>query len=213
MLVGTVGRDVAANTFFARSLFKQAPALEALRFRDERERQAHRLLEVADQVKVTKLHDLGAEGRKIEGEVNDKKAKRSYRPSFTLDREARTTGATCSCATFQRSGTKEGPCEHMMALRLAFVRAQAELEKARNTEEGRKLIRAETRTLVRRKGEKTLTYRVSLDDRKLVVRFGPFGTERMQQLYFDRSDAARSAYFARLEELLAKGFIDASAAD
>ncbi len=213
LLTGTVGHDVARRSFFARSLLAKAPDLEALRFRDERERQAHRLLEVPKQVQVTRLHELGAEGRGIEGEVHDQKAKRVYRPAFTLDREGRTTQATCTCGTFQRSGIKEGPCEHMIALRLAYVRQQAELERVRNTEEGRRLIRAETRSFIRRRGEVATVYRVSLDDRRLTVRFGPLGTERMQQLFFDRAESAREAYFARLDELLEKGFIDASSAE
>jgi len=213
LLTGTVGHDVATGTFFARKLFATPPPLEQLRYRDEREEKAHRLLEVKEQVRVTRMHDLGADGRSIEGEIQDQQAKRAYRPSFTVDREGRTTQAVCTCATFQRSGIREGPCEHMIALRLAYTREQAALERARETEEGRKLIRAETRTLLKRVDDKTLTYRVSLDDRKIVTRFGPFGAERLQQQLFDQAEAARGAYFARLEELLHQGFIDASSAE
>ena len=67
---------------------------------------------------------------------------------------------------YMRSGLREGPCEHMIALRVHFQREQAEAERLRATPEGRKLVRAETRTFMRRdaSGQQT-TYRVSLDDR------------------------------------------------
>ena len=79
------------------------------------------------------------------------------------DREGRTVKASCTCHDFRRAGLKQGPCPHMIALRLRYAREQAALEQARETPEGRKLIRAETRTLTRRQGERVLSYRISLD--------------------------------------------------
>jgi hypothetical protein len=118
----------------------------------------------------------------------------------------------------------------MIALRLLFARRQAELERARGTEEGRKLIRAETRVLVRRGGPRqpfkkddgaaappntsSLTYRLSLDDREVVVRWGSHPERmRMHRLKFANAEDARDEYFGRLTSLGDKGFIDASAAE
>jgi hypothetical protein len=106
----------------------------------------------------------------------------------------------------------------MIALRLLFARRQAELERARGTEEGRKLIRAETRVLVRRGGSRhepgSLTYRLSLDDREVVVRWGSHPERmRMHRLRFANPEDARDEYFGRLTSLGDKGFIDASAAE
>jgi hypothetical protein len=210
---GQIGHDVATRSFFHRPLFAAPPPAERLRYRDAREEQAHRLLEVKGQVELTRVHDRAGEGTTIEGEVKDQQAHRSYRASFTLDREGRSTDAACTCPSFRRAGIKEGPCEHMMALRLAYARRQAELERARGTAAGRTLIRAETRTLIRRGPAGTVTYRVSLDDRTLVVRFGTAAKPRMQRLLFERAEEARDEYFARLAELARKGFIDASAAE
>ncbi|MFO7566539.1 MAG: SWIM zinc finger family protein [Enhygromyxa sp.] len=222
---GTVVHDLGSDRYLARSLLAEPPAAEVLRFRDEREQQAHRLLELPDAVRLTKVHDLAGEGTRIEGEVEDPQAHRTYRTSFTIDREGRTVDATCTSPQFRRSGLREGPTVPMIALRLLFARRQAELERARETEEGRKLIRAETRVLVRRQAPRrqvsgdsaatgSITYRLSLDDREVVVRWGSHPERmRMHRLRFASPDDARDEYFGRLEALGQKGFIDASAAE
>jgi hypothetical protein len=206
--------DLGAGLYRARALTAEPLSAEKLRYRDKAEEAAHRLLAVPDQVKLEKVHDLGAEGTAIEGEVSDQKAHRSYRTSFTLDREGRSGKATCSCPVYRRSGLREGPCEHMIALRLQHARELVRLEAARGTEEGRKLIRAETRTLIRRGRAGTQIYRLSLDERQVVVRWGGHPERmRMQRILFGAAEDARDAYFARLFELDRKGFIDASAAE
>lgn len=211
---GTVVHDLGHDTYVWRSLLATPPPAEALRYRDEREQQAHRLLDTPKAVRLTKVHDLGSEGTRIEGEVEDPQAHRTYRSSFTLDREGRTVDATCTSSQFRRSGLREGPTVPMIALRLLFSRQQAELERARNTPAGRKLIRAETRTLTRRQEAGSLTYRLSLDDREVVIRWGSRPDQmRMHRLRFANTDAAREEYFGRLAALGAKGFIDASAAE
>ncbi|MEO1337523.1 MAG: hypothetical protein AAFV29_17900, partial [Myxococcota bacterium] len=137
----------------------------------------------------------------------------TYKTSFTLDREGRTVNASCTSPQFKRSGLREGPTVPMMALRLLYARQQAEIERARDTVEGRKLIRAETRTLIRRDEAGAELYRVSLDDRQVVVRWGPHPDNlRMQRVLFATSDDARTEYFGRLGALAERGFIDASTA-
>lgn len=211
---GVVLHDVAARQFVHRPLLATPPPPEALRFRDAREAEAHRLLDTEGAVQLTRVHDLGGEGTKIEGVVEDPQAHRSYKTSFTVDREGRTVDASCTSPQFRRSGLREGPTVPMMALRLLYARQRAELERARNTEEGRRLIRAETRTFVRREHEGSLTYRVSLDHRQVTVRWGPHPERmRMQRLLFSTPQEASAEYFGRLEKLSSKGFIDASAAE
>ena len=214
MQQGLVVHDMASGVFHHRELFVDPLDSDALRFRDGREREAHRLLEVEDQVRLTRVHDLGGEGVRIEGEVEDRVAHRTYQASFTLDREGRTVDATCSSPQFRRSGLREGPTVPMIALRLLHARRQAELERARGTAEGRRLIRAETRTLIFRGKQGAITCRVSLDDRQVVVRWGHRPDEmRMHRLLFGTVDEARDEYFGRLRRLAGKGYIDASAAE
>lgn len=206
------GCDLGAGVLFARPLVAAEVPAEALRFRDAREAEAHRLLASPKQVRLIKVHDA-PEGRSIEGQVEDQKASRTFYPSFTLDREGRTTGASCTCPAFRRSGIKEGPCEHMIAVRVLFSREQAKLESARETPEGRKLIRAETRVLTRRGREGTEEVRLSLDGRQIIARFGTKEPLRMQRVCFPTADAARDGYFGRLDELSARGYLDGGTGD
>jgi len=214
MQQGLVVHDMARDVFRHRALFVDPLDLDAMRFRDEREREAHRLLELEDQVRLTRVHDLGGEGVRIEGEVEDRVAHRAYQASFTLDREGRTVDASCTTPQFRRSGLREGPTVPMIALRLLYARRQAELERARGTEEGRKLIRAETRTLIHRGKQGATTCRISLDDRQVVVRWGQrVDAMRMHRLLFGTVEQAQKEYFGRLQRLVDRGYIDASAAE
>lgn len=210
-LRGRVVFDVKARTFRPRALLDGAVDLAAIRFGTEREAQAHRLLDGEGKVTLTKVHEIQGEGTELVGEVVDTVARRTWAPSFTLDPEGRVSGASCQCPTFRRAGLREGPCEHMIALRLFFARKLATDEALRDTPEGRKLIRAETRTLVKREGLGPETvYRVSLDAKAVAVKWGPRTAEpRQQRLWFDTDDQAREAYFARLSSLAQEGFIDA----
>lgn len=211
---GRVVHDVPGGVFRKRELFAEPIERDHVRYRDEREAEAHRLLETPGQVEITKLHDLGGEGTRIEGTVEDKKAHRTYTTSFTLDREGRTVDATCTSPQFRRAGLREGPTVPMIALRLAYARKRAELEAARNTEEGRKLIRAETRTLIRRETDGATTYRISLDERQVVLRWGrALDAMRMHRMFFGSAEEAKEEYFARLDRLAAHGYIDSTSAE
>ena len=216
-LRGRVVFDLHEQRFRPRPLLDRAVDLDAIRYGNEREAQAHRLLgdgkEGEGGISLTKVHEIAQEGTELVGEVVDQVARRTYRPSFTLDAEGRVKDASCQCPTYRRASLREGPCEHMIALRLLYARKRLEDEKLRDTPEGRRLIRAETRTLVRREGLGTETvYRVTLDAKTLSLRWGPRAVEpRQQRLWFDSDDAARDAYFSRLDSLAEQGFIDAEA--
>jgi hypothetical protein len=205
-----IGHDLATGEFFARPLTPTPVPAAALAFRDAREAAAHRLLAEPEAVTLTKVHDLGSEGRSIEGQVVDAKAHRTFYPAFTIDQEARTSAASCTCSAVRRAGIKEGPCEHMIALRVRYAREQARLEAARGTPEGRAQITAETRVLMRRTDRGAELYRLSLDGRMVTARFGIGDALRMQRLRFDSTPEARTAYFERLDDLSQKGYLDAT---
>jgi hypothetical protein len=235
-----VGHDLATGELFARPLTAAPVPPAQLRFRDAREAAGHRLLGEAGAVTLTKVHDAPG-GRTIEGQVIDARAHRTFHPAFTLgersetspvgvgsdpagsaggaggkaprgiDAEQRTSAATCTCSAFRRAGIKEGPCEHMIALRVLYARERARLEAARATPEGRASITAETRVLLRRTARGAELYRLSLDGRHVVARFGIGDALRMQRLRFDSASDARVEYFARLDALSQKGYLDATA--
>ena len=53
---------------------------------------------------------------------------------------------------------------------------------------------------------------VALDRQRVKVRWGPRGApQRVQSLVFNSVDAARAAYFARVDDLEKRGFLDATA--
>ncbi len=217
-LRGRILYDVARGTYRPRELMPTPVDEASIRFGNELEARAHRLLgdggPGAGEVKVTKVHEVVGEGTRIHGEVVDREAVRSFFPAFTLDLEGRVKEASCGCPHFRRSGLREGPCEHMMALRLAYARQRAAEEALRQTPEGRKLIRAETRSYVRREASgQEQVYRVSLDGKVVAVEWGPrLGEPRRQKLWFDTDAEARAAYFSRLESLASEGYIDAASA-
>ncbi|HLL00213.1 MAG TPA: SWIM zinc finger family protein [Myxococcaceae bacterium] len=217
-LRGRLLYDIARGTYRPRELMATPVDEAVIRFGSEREARAHRLLgdggPGAGEVKVTKVHEVVGEGTRIHGEVVDREAVRSFFPVFTLDLEGRVREASCGCPHFRRSGVREGPCEHMMALRLAYARQRAEEEALRQTPEGRQQIRAETRSYVRREATgQEQVYRVSLDGKVVAVEWGPrLGQARHQKLWFDSDAEARAAYFARLEHLASEGYIDAASA-
>ena len=213
-LRGRVLYDIAKGAYRPRELMATPVDEAVIRYGSEREARAHRLLEGAGEVKVTKVHEVVGEGTRIHGEVVDREAVRTFFPAFTLDLEGRVREASCGCPHFRRSGLREGPCEHMMALRLAYARRRAEEEALRQTPEGRKLIRAETRSYVRREASgQEQVYRVSLDGKVVAVEWGPrLGEPRRQRLWFDSDAEARTAYFSRLEALASEGYIDVASA-
>ncbi|WP_434046451.1 MULTISPECIES: SWIM zinc finger family protein [Sorangium] len=212
-LRGRVLYDVARRVYRPRELFPEPVDEREIRFSSPREAAAHRLLGAPGAVRPTKVHEIAGEGTEIHGQVADREAHRDFSPRFTMDLEGRVSDAWCSCPTFRRSGLREGPCEHMIALRVAHARERAEKDALRQTAEGRSLIRAETRTYVRREASGAeVVYRVSLDDRVVHLSWGARAeAPRHQRIWFDTDGEARDAYFKRLDALTSSGFVDADA--
>ncbi|WP_437877694.1 SWIM zinc finger family protein [Sorangium sp. So ce513] len=213
-LRGRVLYDVARRVYRPRELFAEPVDEREIRYSSPREAAAHRLLGAAGAVKTTKVHEIAGEGTEIHGQVADREAHRDFSPRFTVDLEGRVSDAWCSCPTFRRSGLREGPCEHMIALRVAHARERAAQDALRQTAEGRALVRAETRTYVRREASGAeVVYRVSLDDRVVHLSWGARAeAPRHQRIWFDTDVEARDAYFKRLDALTSSGFVDADAA-
>ncbi len=221
-LRGLVLYDLATERYRPRSLFAAPVDESQIRYGSEREAKVHRLLGDAGakgsgKIAITKVHRIVGEGTEVHGQVEDKETLRSFSPRFTVNDEGQVSDAWCSCLQFQRSGMREGPCEHMLALRIVHGREEEDREKLRGTKEGRARIHAETRTLVRRdaRGEE-LVHRVSLDGRVVRIVWGPRSVSpgapgsasRNQHLWFDSDKEAKDAYFARLDRLASEGFVD-----
>ncbi|MFO0613235.1 MAG: SWIM zinc finger family protein [Polyangiaceae bacterium] len=235
-LQGRVLYDLATDAYRARQILAQPIDEAAIRYGSEREARAHRLLgdgeKAEGSITIVKLHVIAGEGIEIWGEIAEPASKRTYTPRFLIDGEDQVQSAWCNCATYQRSQLREGPCEHMLALRVHHRRQAEELERQRNTPEGRRLIVAETRTLLRRDARgREVSYRVSLDGRVVLLHWVDPGSPgstgdartpgsptaapspRFQRMGFDTGEDARRAYFTKLEALENEGFVDASDQD
>lgn len=211
-LRGEIVYDVSREVFRRRPLFSAPVEDDATRAASPREARALRFVETKGSVAITKEHVIAGQGLEVRGEVKDLEARRTYTPRFTLDLEGRVTEAWCNCPTFARSALREGPCEHMLALRTQHARERAQAEASRDTPEGRAKIRAETRSLLcRHANGAEERCRISLDMRRVRLAWSlPAGQTRHQALEFDTEDDARDEYFGRLSAMASKGFIDAS---
>ena len=206
---GLVMFDVAGEVYRFRPLTGVPLDPGRLEFRNDRERRAHDLCAQGAVKIVTenRIHDVGLE---LTGKVLVTADKREYRPELLLDDDGRVKKAECTCAFFRKHQLKEGPCEHLVALRLAEVREEA----ARRAQRGsaRSAVVIETRTYARRHERGEDVVQVALDRRRVKVRWGLRGQPpRVQVLAFNAVEDAQTAYFARVDDLERRGYLDATA--
>ncbi len=112
---GRVMYDVNKHVYRARELSREPLPMDQLRFANEREQHATRLL--AERAVSVRASAGPAGATVLAGQVQD--GSRSYAPQLTLDADGRLVQATCSCNFFQQNKLFKGPCEHMLATRLA----------------------------------------------------------------------------------------------
>ena len=109
-----------------RPLLDEPVPEDELKFRNQRERKAHDLLAVKNAVKLESenhIHDVGIE---ITGKIREEK--NDFRPLLRLSNESRVLKAECTCPHFRKHQLKEGPCQHLIALRLKFGEIEIERE-------------------------------------------------------------------------------------
>jgi hypothetical protein len=206
---GRLTYDLAEDVYRLRPLLDTPLDLTKLEYRNRRERVAHDLLSRRGAVQVVSEHRIAGTGLELTGKVAVAEDKREYRPQLLLAEEGQVTKAECTCALFRKQGLKAGPCAHLIALRLAYAAQEA---KRLQSGDPRQTVTMETRTYSKRDPQGEDVVQVSLQKRRLKVRWGRSGRPmRSQVLSFNTPDEARTAYFARIDELDAKGFLDATA--
>ena len=60
-------------------------------------------------------------GYKLSGSARGTIDTERVRPQLHVDREGRIVDASCTCVLFKKSQLTKGPCEHILALRLAHM--------------------------------------------------------------------------------------------
>lgn len=205
---GQLMYDVADRVTRLRPLTEQPLDLERLEFRNASERVAYDLVLRQSSVTISKENRIFGRGLELTGTAKVAADRREYAPQLLITEEGFVSQAECTCSQFRQQGLKQGPCPHLIALRIAH----AIREKARRDgTESSDTITVETKTFSKRDGDGETVYQVTLDERRLKVRWGdsrqPF---RVQQFQFPTSGAAREDYLMRVDELLEKGFLDAT---
>jgi predicted DNA-binding WGR domain protein len=183
--------------------------MERLQYRNQNERSAHDLLVRRGAVKIVSENRIAGMGLELTGKVSVTEDKREYRPQMLLADEGQVTKAECTCAAFRKQGLKEGPCVHLIALRLAYAEQEAKRAKGLDPKQA---ITVETRSYSKRDDRGEDVVQVTLEKERLKIRWGRAGQPmRLQTLRFNSVDEARTAYFARVEDLSARGYLDATA--
>ncbi len=198
--------DIATGLYRLRPVVGGSLDLARLQYRNVREKVAFDLLTRRGAVRVVSENRIAGQGLELTGEVSVAEDKRDYRPQMVLADEGQVRRAVCTCAAFRKQGLKAGPCVHLIALRLAYAERAAKKAKTDDA------VAFETRAFTRRDGDTEAVVQVSLERRKVRVRWGPAGQAmRVQALRFNTEADARAAYFARLAALDAGGYLDAVA--
>ena len=182
---GKIMYDVAEDVYRLRPLTDALLDMTRLEYRNQRERVAHDLLVRRGAVKITAENRIAGTGLELTGKVAVEEDKREYRPQLLLGDEAQVLKAECTCALFRKQGLKQGPCTHLVALRLGYAeqqRGKPDLSK----------VTMETRTFSKRDTAGEDVFQVSLEKQRLKLRWGRVGKEmRLQRLKFDTLEDAR----------------------
>jgi hypothetical protein len=116
---GRVMFDLNKQLYRVRELSREPLPLEQLRFANPREADATRFIE-ANAVTLTERRLDTASLLHLSGRVrvNDK----VVNPRLTLNRDEQLASAECACNWYQQNKLRQGPCEHVLALRMQYAR-------------------------------------------------------------------------------------------
>lgn len=111
--------DLEKGVYRVRELSRNPLPFDKLRFANEREESANKFIE-RNGVKIT-LRETSSDGSLVlDGEVKD--GNYNYTVSITIDNDQKLAHAYCNCSFFKMNKLYKGPCEHILALRMASAR-------------------------------------------------------------------------------------------
>ena len=111
--------DLNKKVYRARELSREPLPLDALRYSNPREAAAAKYVEEG-QVRVTRADAGPNRALTLGGTVAERS--KSYTPILTMDGDERIVSASCGCYWHSQNELRQGPCEHLLALRLAHER-------------------------------------------------------------------------------------------
>jgi hypothetical protein len=112
---GRVIYDLKSGVYRVRELSREPLDAKLLRFGSEQEKIAEELVS-GDKVKITA--QVENEQLHVKGKV--KVEKETYSVSAFIDRDSRLVDAECECQFFKANKLRKGPCEHILATRMAL---------------------------------------------------------------------------------------------
>lgn len=116
---GRVMFDLNKQLYRVRELSREPLPLEQLRFANPREADATRFIE-ANAVTLTERRlDTGGLLH-LSGRVRVKD--KVVNPRLTLNRDEQLASAECACNWYKQNKLRQGPCEHILALRMQYAR-------------------------------------------------------------------------------------------
>jgi uncharacterized Zn finger protein len=140
------------------------------------------------------------EGIEISAEINVKEDKREYLTRLKLNEEGQVARAECSCHQIMQHGLTQGPCSHLIALRLQYAAHLA------NTDV--RQISQETRLFSRRKKAKQDSIQITLNNKRLLIYRDANQQKKQQQFVFNSVKEARKAYLGHVLQLEMTGYIE-----
>ncbi|WP_207534429.1 SWIM zinc finger family protein [Desertivirga arenae] len=112
---GRVIFDIHKGTYRIRELSRESLPLDKLRFANEREERARNLMEAGN---VRNVHTEAKDNLKqIKATVKEKD--KVYQPVLLIDKDERLVKASCTCNFYTQNKLMQGPCEHILAARIA----------------------------------------------------------------------------------------------
>ncbi len=112
---GRVIYDLNKKVYRKRELSRDPLPVEKLRLDNPREAEASAFVQAN---RVVVKAEARPEGRtELSGTVKDKE--QTLRPTATIDADERMTEATCTCHFYKQNKLFQGPCAHILALRMA----------------------------------------------------------------------------------------------
>lgn len=118
--------DLNKQVYRVRELSREPLPMSKLRFANERDASATRLVQEG-KVQVV-ARELAAGAIELEGVVQHRN--KVFGPTLVLDSDQRLYRADCSCNFYQQNKLFKGPCEHMLAVRQAFSRGGSTSKKS-----------------------------------------------------------------------------------
>jgi len=112
--------DINRGVYRARELSREPLPLEKLRFSNPREEEAAEFI-TRGAVKDLRAQHTPERATRLEGKVLSRSGT-AFSASLLIDPDLRIVEARCTCNFYQQNKLFQGPCGHMLALRLASTR-------------------------------------------------------------------------------------------